>query len=346
MRIFLNRLYLSSKRSFLNPYLYGMALILIALAVSAVAMPEQKASAYIPVAILNLDDNEDTKAAVEDMCEMGSIFDFYEVETEAQMYSDLATGRANTGFILPEDLMDKSASLRTVPDIEVITTPSSTLPFMSSEEVFMKLFPKFALRVMWDTVDRSDMSFPSGYEESLADIFDMYLNSNMIYRLETLENIEYNEITNSEKIAIPVYKFAGFFLWMAALLGALSYLNDCDNKLYMRMNKGERLIMGLILPAAHVIPVIIISVISFLISGSEFSLGHVLLYSLVCILLAFVIASVIVLLPLYGKKSGIFAAILPTYLILSFIFGGVLMNLSVYSPVLRTVSMFFPPFFF
>ena len=346
MRIFLNRLYLSSKRSFLNPYLYGMAVILIALAIVAVAMPAQKSSAYIPVAILNLDDNEDTKAAVEDMCEMGSIFDFYEVETEAEMYSDLATGKANTGFILPEDLMDKSASMRTVPDIIVITTPSSTLPFMSSEEVFMKLFPRFALRIMYDTVERSDIAFPSDYESSLRDIFEMYLNSNMIYRLETLESIEYNEITNTEKIAIPVYKFAGFFLWMAALLGALSYLNDCDNKLYMRMNKGERLIMGLILPAAHVIPVIVIALISFLISGMEFSIGHVLFYSFTCILLAFVVASVIALLPMHGKKSGIFSAVLPTYLILSFIFGGVLMNLSVYSPVLRTVSMIFPPYFF
>lgn len=346
MRIFLNRLYLSSKRSFLNPYLYGMALILIALAVAAVAMPAHKSSAYIPVAVLNLDENEDTAAAVEDMCEMGSIFDFYEVESETEMYSDLATGRANTGIILPEDLMEKSGSLRTVPKIRVITTPSSTLPLMSSEEVFMKLFPRFALRVMYETVERSDVSFPGDYEDSLRDIFDMYLNSNVIYRLDTLESIEYNEITNTESIAIPVYKFAGFFLWMAALLGALSYLNDCDNKLYMRMNKAERLMMGLILPAAHVIPVVIISLISLLIAGYEFSPVHILVYSLVCILIAFVVASVIALLPLHGKKSGIFAAVLPTYLILSFLFGGVLMNLSVYSPVLRTVSMLFPPFFF
>ena len=92
----------------MNPYIYGMAFILIALAVVSVAMPSHKSSAYIPVAVLNLDDNEDTEEAVEELCEMGSIFDFYEVDSEAQMYSDLATGKANTGFILPEDLMDKS----------------------------------------------------------------------------------------------------------------------------------------------------------------------------------------------------------------------------------------------
>ena len=309
MKLFFNRLYLSSKRSFLNPYIYGMAFILIALAVVAVAIPEHKASAYIPVAVLNLDEDEDTAKAVEELCEMGSIFDFYEVDSEVQMYSDLASGRANTGFILPEDLMESSAVMRRMPHIEVITTPSSTLPFMSSEEVFMKLFPHFALRVMVNSIESAEVSLPSGYEPALRDVFDTYLNSNIVYKLESLESMEYNEITTTEQIVIPVYKFAGFFLWMAALLGALSYLNDCDNRLYMRMSKVERLFMGLILPTAHVIPVIVIALISFLICGAPFSLLHILFYSLSVILIAFVIASIIAALPLHGKKRGIFAAI-------------------------------------
>lgn len=346
MRIFLNRLYLSSKRSFMNPYIYGMAIILIALAVVSVVMPSNKSSAYIPVAILNLDDNEDTREVVDELCDMGSVFDFYEVDTEAEMYSDLAAGKANTGFILPEELMDESGQMRRMPKITVITTPSSTLPFMSSEEIFMKLFPRFALRVMEETIDNSDVAMPSNYMEGLSDVFNMYMESNAIYRLESLESIGYNEITTSQKIAIPVYKFAGFFIWMAALLGALSYLNDCDNKLYMRMSKPGRLFMGLILPTVHAVPVTVISLISFLICGVEFSWSHVLLYCLVSILLSFVVSSIVAALPMHAKKSGVFAAVLPTYLILSFLFGGVLMNLSVYSPVLRTVSMAFPPYFF
>ena len=307
-----------------------MAFILIALAVVSVAMHEDSS----------------TEAAVEELCDMGSIFDFYEVESESQMYSDLASGRANTGFIIPEGLMAESAVMRRMPKISVITTPSSTLPLMSSEEVFMKLFPHFALRVMEAAIDGSDVNVPSDYSSALSALFDSYLDSNAIYRLESLESIDYNEISTSEKIAVPVYKFAGFFLWMAALLGALSYLNDCDNKLYVRMTKTGRLFMGLILPAAHVIPVVVISVISLLICGAPFSILHILVYSLAVILISFVIASVIAALPLYGKKSGLFAAVLPTYLILSFLFGGVLMNLSVYSPILRTVSMLFPPYFF
>ena len=344
MKIFLNRLLLSAKRSFLNPYIYGMAFILIALAVVSVAMPANKSSAYIPVAILNLDDSEDTAAAVEALCDMGSVFEFYEVESEAEMYSDIATGKCNMGFILPEGLMESSGNMRRMPEITVIETPSSTLPLMSSEEIFMKLFPYFAVHVLTETVDSSDLSFPEDYKDAARRIFDTYIEGNTIYKLET--DTDYNEITNVEKIPIPVYKFAGFFLWMAALLGALSYLNDCDNKLYLRMSKGGRLFMGLILPTVHVVPVMVISVISFLIAGVEFDLLHVVIYSLAIIIVAFIVAAFVAMLPGRTGKSGMFAAVLPTYLILSFLFGGVLINLSVYSPVLRTLSMIFPPYFF
>lgn len=345
MKIFFNRLRLSMKRSFMNPYIYGMAVILIALALVMVFMPANESSAYIPVAILNLDDSEDTAQAVEDICEMGSVFEFYEVGSETEMYSDIAAGKCNTGFILPEGLMENSGNMRRMPDITVITTPSSTLPLMSSEEVFMKLFPYFAVHVMTNTIDNSDVEFPAGYAEAARRIFDTYIEGNTIYRLESLST-DYNEITNVEKIPIPVYKFAGFFLWMAALIGALSYLNDCDNKLYIRMSRGGRFFMGLILPAVHVIPVMLISIVSFLIAGLDFSFIHVLIYSLAVIFVAFIVASIVAALPGQAKKSSMFAAVLPTYLILSFLFGGVIINVSVYSPILKTLSMLFPPFFF
>ena len=85
MRLFFNRLYLSSKRSFMNPYIYGMAFILIALAVVSVAMPSHKSSAYIPVAVLNVDADEGTGEAVGELRAMGAVFVFSAVDREAQM---------------------------------------------------------------------------------------------------------------------------------------------------------------------------------------------------------------------------------------------------------------------
>ena len=244
--------------------------------------------------------------------------------------------------------MENSGSLRSIPKISVITTPSSTLPLVSSEEIFMQFYKYFAYYVLTYTVDHSsdiDVVFPEGYKDSAREYYDGFIGGNVIYHLEESVD-EYNEITKVENVAVPLYKFAGFFIWMAALLGTLSYLNDCDNKLYIRMSKGGRLFMGLILPAVHVIPVTLISVIAFLIAGTGFSAARVCIYSAAVIFVTFIIGFIFAAVPGRGRKSGIFAAVLPTYLILSFLFGGILINLSVYSPVLRTVSMFFPPYFF
>ncbi|MBQ7274140.1 MAG: ABC transporter permease [Clostridiales bacterium] len=323
-----------------------MTFILTALAVVSVVVPSQSASAYIPVAILNLDDDEETEEVVDELCHMGSIFDFYEVYSEEEMLEDIASGKANTGFIFPENLIREGVSIRSTPKITVIMTPSSTLHYMSSEEIFMKLFPHFAYRIIIHNASSREQDFPAGYESTLREIFDSYLNDEGIYRLESLEQIEYNEINTTTKLAIPVYKFAGFFIWMAALIGALSFLNDCDNKLYLKMSKPGRVFIGLILITTHVLPIVLISIVSFLICSAEFSVIHVLIYSIAAILLAFFVAAVIVFVPSHSPKSNIFAAVLPTYLILSFLFGGVLINLSVYSPILRIVSMMFLPFYF
>lgn len=346
MKLFLNRLLVSFKRSLISPYVYILASVLIALALVSALMPEKKSSAYIPIAILNLDESVVSSMMIEDLQDVPSVFTFYEVDSEEELYDDLMSGRADTGFIFPEDLIENSGSFRRIPDIREITTPSSTLPLMSSEEIFAQFFVKVAPNILKQIVEDSDVDFPDGYEQTIDDIYDQYMNGNTIYRLESLVNNEYDDITVEQKIAVPVYKFAGFFIWMAALLGTLCYLNDTDNKLYLRMTKPGRVFMGLILPAVHVLPVAVVSVISFVIAGIDFSLPRVFVYCVGVTLLAFIVAFFFAALPGQGKKSRTFSAILPTYLILSFVFGGVMFDLAVYSSVVRGISMFFPPYLF
>ena len=54
MKLFLNRLFVLSKRSLINPAMYVMSFILIVLALLVIFVPEKETSVYIPVALLNL----------------------------------------------------------------------------------------------------------------------------------------------------------------------------------------------------------------------------------------------------------------------------------------------------
>jgi len=334
-----NRLVVMLKRSFLSPYIYVMAFILLSLSVVSVIIPESEASAYIPVAVLNLDDSDETALAVETLCDKTSVFSFYEVSGEEELYDDIVSGRANTGYIIPEDFMEKSVNLRRANEITLVVTPSSTLTAVSSEEVFNSLFRYIAFHILDSIIS---------YENSdgLRDIYDSYMDGDAIFHLQSIENKEYEDITNTHKILIPVYKFAGYFIFMASLIGALAYLHDSDNKLYLKMSFTEKSLMGLILISVYVLPVTVVSVVAFLIAGISFSITRLIVFNIVNVLAAFILAALFSKLPGLGKKSRVFAAVLPSYLLLSFFFGGVLFDFTTLSPIINTVSHLFITYYF
>lgn len=333
-----NRILVMIKRSLINPYIYVMALILMSLAIASVVIPESKASAYIPVAILNLDESDEVISSIGQLCNSNSAFEFYEVSDADELYSDLASGKANTGYIIPNDFLDEALNGRKASKISMVVTPASTLTFVSSEEIFGSLFGSIAFNILDDITNQNS--------DHLREIYNSYLNSEDFFHIQDVSNLRYEDITYSTKVLIPVYKFAGYFIFMASMIGALAFLQDIDNNLYIRMSFWGKLLMGLIIISAYVLPVTIVSIISFLIAGISFKVLQILMFNIVTILFALLFAEVLVVLLGQGKRSRLFAAVMPVYLLLSFIFGGVLFDLSSFSPVIKAVSMLFIPHYF
>jgi hypothetical protein len=90
----------------------------------------------------------------------------------------------------------------------------------------------------------------------------------------------------------------------------------------------------------------VISIICFVVSRIGFSPLHVIVYTLLVTLISFVLGTVMTLLPIRTARSKIFSSILPVYLILSFLFSGILMDLTNFGTALRTLSRLFPPSMF
>jgi hypothetical protein len=345
MKLFLNRLQVLSKRSLINPAMYVMAGAIIILALLVIFVPEKETSAYIPVAILNEDNSDETEEIVEELCSMNSVFSFYEVDDEEELYKDIASGKANTAYIFPKGFIEHLNDKGRKYDVKQVTTPASGFMFLSREEVFDKFYEYSCRQVIVDTM--SDY----GYEISIHDpdlerLFGIYIEDQSLFALESVEGTVYDAITRSEKIPIPLYKFAGFFIFTAALLGALAFLNDQDNRIYMRFKLIERIYLGLIQVAVFTFPAAIVSIVCFLVSRTEFDPLHVILYTLLVTLIAFVVGTVMTLIPIRTARSKIFSAILPVYLILSFLFSGILMDLTNFGAALRTLSRLFPPSMF
>ena len=345
MRLFLNRLSVLAKRSFINPAMYVMSAVILLMALLVIFVPEKDTSVYIPVAVLNNDNSDETEEIVDHLCSMNSIFHFYEVNDEEEIYKDLASGKANTAYIFPKNFTEHLTDGGTKYDVQQISTPASSFIFLSREEVFGSFYEYGARQVISDTF--ADFGYEvDAHDPRLKEIFDKYIDDQYLFALESVEGTVYNAITRSEKVPIPLYKFAGFFIFTAALLGTLAFLNDQDNRIYLRFKLFERIYLGLIQVAVFTFPAMIVSLFCFLISQTEFSVLHVILYTFIVTLVAFAAGTVMTLLPIRTARSKIFSAILPVYLILSFLFSGILMDLTNFGTALRTLSRLFPPSMF
>ena len=345
MKLFLNRLSVLAKRSLINPAMYVMSGVIILMALLVILVPPKETSIYIPVAILNEDNSEDTEDIVDDLCSMNSIFHFYEVDDEDEIYKDLASGKANTAYVFPKGFSDNLISTKSRYDVKQISTPASSFVFLSREEVFRSFYQYSARQIISDTFASRGIEVDT-HDPELKKIFGKYMDDDFLFALESVEGTVYNALTRSEKVPIPLYKFAGFFIFTAALLGTLAFLNDQDNRIYLRFGLIERIYLGLIQVAVFTFPAMVVSIVCFLASRTEFSVLHVIVYTALVTLLSFVFGTVMTLLPIRQARSKIFSSILPVYLILSFLFSGILMDLTNFGTALRTLSRLFPPSMF
>lgn len=345
MKLFLNRLSVLAKRSLINPAMYVMCGVLLIMALLVIFVPEKETSVYIPVAILNEDNSSDTEDIVDKLCTMNSIFRFYEVDDEDEIYQDLASGKADTAYIFPKGFSEHLDGQGTKYDVKQVLTPASSFVYLSREEIFGSFYAYGARQLIADTFAQHGYEVDA-HDPVLLRIFGKNIDEEYLFALESVEGTVYNAITNTEKIPIPLYKFAGFFIFTAALLGALAFLNDQDNRIYLRFGIAERIYLGLIQVSVFTLPAMLVSILCFLISGTDFGVLHVILYTLLVTLLAFVVGTVMTLLPLRTARSRIFSSVLPVYLILSFLFSGILFDLSNFATAIKTLSRLFPPSMF
>lgn len=345
MKLFLNRLSVLAKRSLINPAMYVMVGVILLMALLVIFVPEKETSVYIPVAILNEDNSPETDDIVYHLCTMNSIFHFYEVDDEEELYKDLASGKANTAYIFPKKFLEHLTDKGVKYDVKQVSTPASSFIFLSREEVFGSFYSYSAREIIVQTFASHGYEVDA-HDPELERLFGKYIDDQYLFALESIEGTVYNAITRSEKVPIPLYKFAGFFIFTAALLGTLAFLSDQDNRIYLRFGLIARIYLGLIQVAVFTFPAMVISILCFLISRTEFSILHVTVYTLLVTLIAFAAGTVMTLLPIRTARSKIFSSILPVYLILSFLFSGILMDLTNFGTALRTLSRLFPPSMF
>ena len=339
------------KRTLRQPFLYLIAGILIMLAVVCCIIPDSEKSASVPVAILCLDDSPEGSSTVSDILAMNSIFKYYTVSSSDEMYRDIASGKADSGFIIPENYYSTSASYATLQDIRIIVTDGSTFPSLAADEIYSVIFKYSAAEILRDTIANEplyDEYAAAGItkdaiiEETIGSYKDI-MSGDGIFHIEDISGGKYNELSTVQSVEIPVKKLSGFFIFAAALLGLLNFINDKESGLFIRMTGLSQLFMEMVEVSSLMLPVSVISYICILIACPDETplmlLVHILIYLIAVCLFTLILGLII-------RKSTLMKGVLPVYLVITVIFSGIFFDLSGFSPFVKAISGLFPPYYF
>ncbi len=345
MKLFLNRLQVMLKRNLKQPISILMLLLLLVLTFLYTRIPAKEKTANIPVAILNLDTSGEGERFTNDLLTKKSIYAFYTVSSEEELYNAILSGEANMGYLIPADFFASCTSLSTIQQIHVYTTEGTLLHSLANEEVYSSFY-RYAAPLIVKEAAAADSEYstldPAVRDEEIDRIYEAYMEGDQIFTVEDVTGDKYNTETSQEAIELPIRKLAGFFIFTTALLGVAAYLTDYEHKLYFTLSTGQRISLKLIQILTAVLPISLVSFLCLLLI-QEMPAGklllHVLLYTLVVVLLAFVLS-------LLFKKSTSFYKVLPVILIFALLFGGIFFDLSDYDSRLKAISMLFLPYYF
>ncbi|MBQ9609325.1 MAG: ABC transporter permease [Lachnospiraceae bacterium] len=340
MKKFFIRFGIMLKRTVMQPFYIVMLGVLILLSVIYAMIPVEEKSLYISIALYC----EDTSAEAEEfknaLITEQSVFSFYLVESEEKLKEDVVSGKANSGFIIPEDYIHKTGTDGYDKKIKEYTSPRSFLPRIAYEEIYEVMY-----RYTSNEMIKRQINDKYAYLEIdpyiIDDVYFGYTEQKTIFSTNT-EYGEYKELTEETKTDIPIRKLAGLFIYIVAILGTAAYIKDRENNIYLLMSNKEKISLRFIHTLASILPMSVTTYFVMLILREYSPLESFVR------LFVYIIAVAVVSL-LFGmlfKKSKTFYRFLPVWLVLTLVLSGVLFDLGKYNIFMQYLARLFPPYYF
>ncbi|MBQ9278850.1 MAG: ABC transporter permease [Lachnospiraceae bacterium] len=340
MKLFSNRFGIMLKRTIKQPVYIIMLLLLISLSIFYVSIPAEKKSLYITAAVLCEDSSPEAGLFMEELINSNSVFTFYEVENLDELKKDVISGKANSGFVIPEGYIYESIIKDYDKLITEYVTAGSFLPMVAFEEIYARLFKYTSYELLKYQLFEQDAAMIE-LESDIKNVYENYDIDEKLFNTDK-EYEKYAELTKDSKMELPIRKIAGLFIYIAAILGTAAYITDRENNIYLLMSKAEKISLRFIHIMVSVLPLgittffimLILKEMSFLKSAV-----HVFIYMMA-------VSFVSLLFGLLFKKSKTFYKFLPLFLVLTMVFSGVFFDIGKYNVFMGFLAKLCPPYYF
>ncbi len=327
------------KRTLCRPFTILLLLLIPASAVVLRLLPDKEMSVSIKTGILIEQPDSYTDALINILGEEKNEFVFVLCDSKEEITDKVATGVLDCGFIIPNGVYDIFADNDTEKKITMYVSPASTFQYVSLEKLYGSLLKVYA-PVM--TNDYITDTYDTSYEEYVKKHFEEYMENDSVFSITASGS---NKLSPSRQKfnSFPVYEFSGLIIFICGLLGILQFMKDEKNHAYDRLSMKKRYLYCGLNIAAGLIPAAIISSITLIIYGYSVNifrlLGHILLYTIICLLYSLLYRCIF-------RTYVVYQAALPVIITLALLLTPIFIDFTEYVPALKLVSVLFAPYFF
>lgn len=352
--------FLSCKR-YLHRWSFLLILLLLPLGTFLIRESQKEEAAEIRIAVCVKQENDFRAGSEEENAKEGlekqllealisrkpeeGLFHFYRCENEQQVRDEVASRRAECGYVIPADLKKQLDRKKFKRCIRVYSAPSTIVAQLSSEVVFAamieiydrELFEKY-MTEMLDTAETGEKDNTGGIPEA----YDRWKENGSTFHF-TYESVDWQGQTDEELPAASVFPVRGIvavYLFVVGLYSATISLTDERKHLFLAIPYGSRTGCRL---AAMAAPVFLagISGLAALVTGNTGWRGICELTALAGYGAAVVIFSWAV--RLICRREALICCLIPFFLVGSLVFCPVFLDIGKYIPEFRILGKFFLP---
>lgn len=346
MKKILTWILLFQKRILKKP-MFQITILLIPILLFLLFTFNKSSDSLVRVALISGND-EYSQNFVKDLLDSSNhVISYYQCDDESQMRKDVLTGKAECGYIMPDDMPRKIAQFSSKKKQGIITAivkKESISTKIVNEIIYGRLFSERAYPVLKDFINEKqpDRLTPAE-DEKMYDAFSKYLIEPLMFSFEYADGSK-NDLLNNDDSShnyymLPVRGILSVLILVSSMSGVLMLSNDDRKNTWGFIRLSKRPAFNYFYIFMSILPIAICSLAAIFITGIS---TNVLNEIRLMVLYTLLLTGFSSLLKALIKNIYVLCSLIPVTVLLSLIICPVFIDIGSIVPQSRFVRLFLP----
>ena len=346
MKKILTWILLFQKRILKKP-MFQITILLIPILLFLLFTFNKSSDSLVRVALISGND-EYSQNFVKDLLDSSNhVISYYQCYDESQMRKDVLTGKAECGYIMPDDMPRKIAQFSSKKKQGIITAivkKESISTKIVNEIIYGRLFSERAYPVLKDFINEKQPDrLTTAEDEKMYDAFSKYLIEPLMFSFEYADGSK-NDLLNNDDSShnyymLPVRGILSVLILVSSMSGVLMLSNDDRKNTWGFIRLSKRPAFNYFYIFMSILPIAICSLAAIFITGIS---TNVLNEIRLMVLYTLLLTGFSSLLKALIKNIYVLCSLIPVTVLLSLIICPVFIDIGSIVPQARFVRLFLP----